>query len=395
MNSEETGIDNTVGGYPSPDREDEIRYRMAVEAADLGTWDFFPLSGEMVWSDKCRALFGVRPQDTVNYSVFLDHIHNDDRDRINHQLQRARTPSDNQNLDCEFRTTAHVEGQPQWVRLKGKVIFDEDMQATRFICAVLDVTDRRADSLKKTIDLERSNQNLEEFAYMASHDLQEPLRKIRIFTQILQERMSPVLQESARTYLDKINSAAIRMGALIKSLLDYSRLADKPVLFTQTDLNEMIRTVLNDLEISISRSDAIVVADKLPVVEAIPIQIVQLFTNLVSNALKFSCEGVPPQIHIKARELKPKDVISYPSLNQGLRYAEIVVSDNGIGFDPAFAEQIFGIFQRLHGQNQYEGTGIGLSICRKIVNNHNGLIFADSKKGEGTCFHVILPFKQK
>jgi Bacteriophytochrome (light-regulated signal transduction histidine kinase) len=397
MNSEETGLEHTFAGLEGQgDAEDDKRYRLAMEAAELGTWDFFPLSGKMVWNHQCRSLFGVSPHEPVDYTVFLDHIYIDDRDRVDRCLHEVRTASGNHTIDCEFRTTVYHNEQPKWIRLKGKVIFNESLQATRFICVVMEVSDKHAESLKKlTLELERTNQHLEEFAFMTSHDLQEPLRKIRIFTQLLQEKLSPVIHENARLYLDKINASAIRMGALIRCLLDYSRLSGNTALFIQTDLNEMLHIVMTDLEINISRVNATIHVDPLPVIEAIPVQIVQLFTNLVNNALKFSCENVPPVINIEARDLSPQEVAKYPSLNPRLKYTQITVRDNGIGFDPAFSEQIFGLFQRLHGQNQYEGTGIGLSICRKIATNHNGHIFADSKKDMGTRFHVILPYRQK
>jgi PAS domain S-box-containing protein len=427
MKCEETGIGNTYGTTSEPGiNEGEERYRLAVEAAELGTWDFFPLNGKMVWSDRCRELFGVSADTPLHYAAFLQHIYSDDREQIDRTLQKALHGNHNNILDCEFRTTVLHNDKPQWVRLKGKVFFNDHQQACRIIGTVLDITERkeyerllrqneeslrnmadnlpqleqkiheRTESLKKlTVDLERSNQNLEEFAFMASHDLQEPLRKIRIFTQLLQDKTSKGLNESSRLYLDKINSAAIRMGSLIRSLLDYSRLSGKSAQFINTDLNEVIKTVISDLEISITRSKAIIDTAHLPVIEAVPIQIVQLFTNLMSNALKFACENVPPVIRITSRLLLKPEVNMFPSLNTRLTYTEIVVADNGIGFDPAFSEQIFGIFQRLHGQNQYEGTGIGLSICRKIATNHNGLIYAQSNKEEGTKFHVILPVKQQ
>lgn len=427
MKCDETGIGNTSGGSSEPCiNEGEERYRIAVEAAELGTWDFFPLNGNMVWSDRCRTLFGVQPDTPLNYSVFLQHIYSDDRAKIDRTIQNALLSYHYNILDCEFRTTVLHNDQPQWIRLKGKVYFDNGHQACRIIGTVLDITEKkeygrfmqqneqallniagnlpeleqkiqeRTESLQQlTIDLERSNQNLEEFAFMASHDLQEPLRKIRIFTQLLQDKISNGLNESARLYLDKINSAAIRMGTLIRSLLDYSRLSGKTAQFIRTDLNEIIKMVITDLEITIHRSKAVIDLARLPFVEIIPFQIVQLFTNLISNALKFACANVPPVIKITNRILMKPEVNMFPSLDPRLTYTEINVTDNGIGFDPAFAEQIFGIFQRLHGQNQYEGTGIGLSICRKIATNHNGIIYAQSKKEEGTTFHVILPVKQK
>lgn len=416
MRREETSMENATDGFPgSGFDEGKERYQMAVEAAELGTWEFFPLNGQMTWNQRCSALMGIAANEQVNYDCFLQHIHADDRDLLNQQIQQTLHAAENCTRDCECRLRSDSDQHLHWIRVKLKVYLNNKGEAVRLLGTVLDITekkeyeqllrqarpelekkvDERTASLKTlTIELERSNQNLEEFAFMASHDLQEPLRKIRIFTQLLQEKITPLLSEANRLYLDKINASAIRMGALIKSLLDYSRLSGKAAEFEETDMADVVKTVTNDLELSINRFNAVINIDELPVIEAIPIQMVQLFTNLLSNALKFSCENIAPVVHIASRQLPPQEVMLYPALNTKLNFVEITIRDNGIGFDPAFSEQIFGIFQRLHGQNQYEGTGIGLSICRKIACNHNGLIFAKSQKNEGTTFHIILPMRQ-
>lgn len=400
MKRDETGMNKTTGDLtPLYIDEEEERYRLAVEAAELGTWDYYPLSGTMIWNDRCRALLGMNGDKAPGYDVFLQQVHPGDREQVNRALRELCISTQQQSFHCEFRTVTQKNNQPQWIRLYGKVYYNEQGKACRCIGMLADISEKkvaeRSVPLQKlTADLARSNQYLEEFAFMVSHDLQEPLRKIRIFTQLLQDTMNTGAHDTNRLYLEKINASAIRMGALIRSLLDYSRLSGKTAQFVSTSLNEIIKTVVTDLEITISRNHAIIDVGPLPVIEAIPIQMVQLFTNLMTNALKFTCKNTPSVIRIACRKMTQAEVMYFPALNPQPEYIEVTVADNGIGFDPAFSEQIFGIFQRLHGQNQYEGTGIGLSICRKIVINHNGLIFADSKKDEGTTFHVILPVKQ-
>lgn len=229
---------------------------------------------------------------------------------------------------------------------------------------------------QKINELANSNKSLESFTYVASHDLQEPLRKIQTFVSMLDERLAD--PAAARNYMGKIYNAAQRMSNLISDVLQYSRLSGN-VPFTEVRLSEIVRQVCSDYELVISQKNAVINVGAMPVISAVPLQMHQLFSNLLSNALKYSTEE--PSVDINA---------AYFTEN-GIEKTEITFKDNGIGFDNKYADQIFSLFKRLHGKMEYSGTGIGLSICKKITEQHGGSISAQSKPGSGTVFTVILP----
>lgn len=234
--------------------------------------------------------------------------------------------------------------------------------------------------------LKKSNHELEQFAYVASHDLQEPLRKIQFFGNRLKTNYSSILDEKAIEYIDRMNNDALRMENFIKNLLQYSRVTIKAKPFEPVDLNEVVKEVIGDLEIRINETKAEIKTEKLPMIDADPFQMRQLFQNIIGNSIKYHKQDVTPRINVNCKIVSIED-------NNNL--CEINIIDNGIGFDNKYSEQIFGLFQRLHGHSEYEGTGIGLSICKKIVERHSGIIMAFSKKDEGSTFSIQLPLKQK
>ncbi len=236
----------------------------------------------------------------------------------------------------------------------------------------------------------KSNQDLEQFAYVASHDLQEPLRKIQVFTQLLGENFDN--PENMRKYQDKINQSAGRMQELIQDVLDFSRLSKKEDAFEETDLDQVIEALKNDFELAIQETGATIMHESLPTIQGIPLQLSQIFYNLISNSLKYTDKK--PVIKITSRIVRSDEIKENTKLNSRLSYAFIQFSDNGIGFEPQYNEQIFTIFQRLHGKQAYSGTGIGLALCRKIVENHQGVITAMGSPGEGATFNIILPLSQ-
>lgn len=237
------------------------------------------------------------------------------------------------------------------------------------------------------VELERSNRELEQFAYVASHDLQEPLRKIQTFSELSEKNIQ--YPEIQKRYLQKINSSAKRMSELIRAVLNYSRLSISEKDFTAVDLNSVLVNIKTDLELLIDEKKATIASTNLPIISANALQIHQLFLNLISNSLKFSEKS--PQVHVSSKIVSNGEVKkSFMPKHDG-NYLELTFMDNGIGFEQQYAEQIFGIFQRLHSQSDYAGTGIGLALCKKIVENHRGLIAVESQPDNGTCFYIYFP----
>ncbi|HEY0656542.1 MAG TPA: PAS domain-containing protein [Chryseosolibacter sp.] len=248
---------------------------------------------------------------------------------------------------------------------------------------------------EKNRELERSNNDLEQFAYVASHDLQEPIRKIATYANKLLTRSKESLSEETVVYLERINNSTRRMYELINGLLEYSKLTRQQALFSRVSLQQTITHVTSDFDLKIRSKKAVInIQNQLPEIEAIPIQMNQLFSNLIGNSLKFAKQDVTPVIQIASLDLSPEQIDFY-SLDPKGKYFSLFYLDNGIGFDQQFADKIFELFQRLHEKSKYEGSGIGLAICKKIISNHHGLISVFSEEGKGTTFHIILPYSQK
>jgi len=241
------------------------------------------------------------------------------------------------------------------------------------------------------IKLEQSNRDLQDFAQIASHDLQEPLRKVQSFSDRLVIKYADELSPDARDYIQRMQHAAKRMQTLINDLLTFSRVTTKNQPFNSINLHTVINDVLIDLETTIEDTKAIIHVPQLPALEADPLQMRQLFQNIISNAIKFHRPEVSPIISIAAEIIKKRDE-AYGHLRD---YCKITIKDNGIGFDEKYAEQIFTVFQRLHSQQQFAGTGVGLAVCRRIVERHQGVIQAKSTINSGSVFTILLPLTQK
>ena len=252
------------------------------------------------------------------------------------------------------------------------------------------IADRTQELSIYSDELARSNRELEDFAFVASHDLQEPLRKIRAFGNRLESGYNDVIDERGRDYLARMLNAAERMSMLISDLLAFSRVSTRGKDFDDVNLKTAVESILGDLEIAITEKSAQINVGDLPTVRGDKSQLEQVFLNLLSNALKFQSEGVTPVVNVSAQdatEEETKDLL----LSEEYEWTKITVSDNGIGFDQSFAEKIFAPFQRLHGRSEYKGTGIGLAVCRRIVERHNGQITATSAPGKGATFSIIMP----
>ena len=378
-------------------RDSEERLRLAVEAVELGLWDLDLSTGLTTTSPEHRKIMGYPQTEQWSKDRYLQSIHPADRPRIKQAFEAGlKTGS----IAYEARII-RPDGTERWIRVNGTTLYDKHHIPIRMLGTVLDTTDqkkakeelekmvlaRTSELLTSNSALEKSNHELEQFAYIASHDLQEPLRKIQTFADMVKEHLHN--SELTERYFEKINLSAKRMSKLINDVLNYSRLTKTGEQFLQTDLNKVMKDVLSDFELLIEQKQAVITFTDLPVIKGIPLQLHQLFSNLISNSLKFT--ETKPHIAISAKILSPQEVHEHERLNKTGTYVQLIFKDNGIGFEQQFAEQIFIIFQRLNNQRAYSGTGIGLALCKKIVDHHDGIIKAHSEPGKGTTFIVILP----
>jgi len=274
-------------------------------------------------------------------------------------------------------------GELFWIAQSISPVLDENGEISHFVGVSMDMTQRKKDAeqLKSyAIELQRNNKELEDFAFIASHDLQEPLRKITTFGDRLIEKTVD-LDEHSRDYIERMGKSARRMKRFIEDLLLYSKVTTKQKPFELVDLEKKVKTVCEEMDHIIHSTHAVVNISNLPTIEGDNNQIHQLIVNLIFNSFKYKSEGKPPIINIFGKKKENN-------------YWEISIQDNGIGFDEKYADRIFKPFQRLHGRSKYEGSGLGLTICKKIVERHNGTISALSKPGVGTTFILTLPEKQ-
>lgn len=294
-------------------------------------------------------------------------------------------PLDNQDFEKYFTLSK------TWCRISNRPIDEQ-----HFLCTVTDISSIKGiqNELERKIDdLNKSNADLEQFAYVASHDLQEPLRKIVSFGERLDVKSRDVLNEEQALYLDRILNSTRRMQMMIENLLEFSRVARIKEDFVKTDLNGILKNTISDLELLIQKKDAIVTIEPLPEIDAIPVQMAQLFQNLLSNSLKFTRPDVRPVIEVTASFLTSEEIRTIGGI-ASTKYIGIKVSDNGVGFEMVESSKIFTLFQRLRGRSEFEGAGIGLAICKKVVENHKGFISAAGIPDEGAIFKLILPIKQ-
>ncbi len=376
--------------------EAEERARLAVNAGELGVYEIDLVSNRLHADERFFEIFG---QDkNIGWDDLKKTLHKDDiikRTRaFNEAVQTGL-------LDYEARFIKK-DGTVCWVKIRGRILLENKIPV-KLLGIAVDITkqkefeaalenkvlERTQELAEANAKLHQSNIELNQFAYIASHDLQEPLRKVKTFTDMMRSGLGEV-SDRTNMYMDKIRISTERMQNLINDILKFSLLAKEKEKFEKVNLDEILSNTISDYELLIEQKHAIIKAGELPVVEAIQVQLSQLFANLISNALKFSDKKRQLEILIHANQLSEKELNSL-SLNKNDTYYQIEFSDNGIGFEQESAEQIFTIFQRLHGRSEYEGTGIGLAMCRKIVQNHHGIIYATSQVGEGSAFVIIIP----
>ncbi len=365
-------------------RESEERFRLLADSNPLMIW-MTNAEGDVQFVNRAYCQFFGISLELLEKGQWQPRVHPEDEQAYRESFYssaRERKP-----FSAEARLE-RADGKWRWVASHAEPRFSLEGRFLGHVGTSQDITDNKK-ALEALAEysqrLEQSNRELEDFAFIASHDLQEPLRKVTSFGQRLKEKSNSAFDENSADYLDRMLNAATRMSEMLKALLEYSRVTTKARPFTQVSLAEAANGVLADLEVLIERSQGMVELGDLPEIEAEPVQMRQLFQNLIGNALKFHEPGRPPLVKITSRNIQ----------FQQKPAVEIRVEDNGIGFDPKYSEAIFQPFRRLNGMREYEGHGMGLAICNKIVQKHGGTIQAQSSPGQGSTFTIILPFQHE
>ena len=365
-----------------------------------GTWEYDFATKTIHWSDGMYLLFGYDPAKDrerlkVDEDIYFKHM---DPTQVKTMLDKRKMFFENNinEYTWEYEIFTNDRKDQKRIESYSRLVRDDLGNPTQIIGTSRDITRLREyeRSLEEKVkDLDRSNKELEEFAYIASHDLQEPLRKLTTFSERLQQKFSDRLDDDGNAYIDRMLNATSNMRMLIDNLLEYSRTTSSAATAEKCSLNTVVKKALSDLELLIEETRTKVEVGELPKIECIPGQFSQLFINIIGNAIKFRIPDKQPLIKIQSRHLTPKE-ISYHLLDESRIWHRITISDNGIGFEEEYSRKIFQIFQRLHSKAEYPGTGIGLSICKKIVDHHKGVIYAEGKPMQGATFTIILPETQ-
>lgn len=362
-------------------------------------------SGKYIFVNQAiRSLLGYELKDIMEQGVefLIEKIHPDDRQLLMKknakQLELANLRKNiNKDMVVEFSyRLRHKNGSYKWFHTYGTVFNrDKNNQVEDVLYISVDITEgihAAAELEQKNKRLEQTNKELESFSYIASHDLQEPLRKIQAFSSRILQKEHATLSDWGKDVFEKIISSANRMQRLIEALLNFSRLGKAEEALVKTDLNQLMAEAKHNLAEVIETKHATIEIGTLPVMNVIPFHFLQVFTNLLSNALKYNRPDTAPFITVTS-EIVIDSNISDIHFSEGKKYYRIRVSDNGIGFDQQYSEKIFELFQRLHGKAEYEGTGIGLAICKKIVENHHGFISAEGDLNLGARFNMYFPIE--
>ncbi|MFC4437863.1 MULTISPECIES: PAS domain-containing protein [Natrialbaceae] len=350
-------------------RESEERLRLALKAGEMGTWELDLQTEESpVRSPHHDRIFGYEePLDDWDFETFLEHVHPDDRVDVERRFEGAFETGEWE-FDCRI---TRADGEQRVIAAQGVFYYDEG-EPVRAVGVVQDVTEQKAHERQ----LEKSNQRLEQFAYAASHDLQEPLRMVSSYLSLIERRYGGELDDDAEEFLEFAVDGADRMREMVDGLLEYSRVDTQGDPLEPVDLASLVENVREDLQMQIAESDAQITTEDLPPVMGDDSQLRQVFQNLISNAIAYSGTE-PPRIHIEADRRGRKWMLS--------------VRDEGIGIDPDNQDRVFEVFQRLHSRENHSGTGIGLALCQRIVERHDGRIWVDSEPGEGSTFSFTLP----
>lgn len=375
------------------EREDALRRQSTLlermsTLASIGGWEYVCSNKELIWTAQTYRIHELEPETPIDLNSASEFFHADFREQAIHAFEEAiahGTP-----FDIEL-TIITAQDHELWVRIQGEAELSEGRTA-RIFGTFRDITRAKEAELKLARaldDLRARNRELQDFAFVASHDLQEPLRKIQTFSSLMIKRHGQNLDQQGRDYLDRMCTSAARMSALVEDLLTYSRVATQTRPLETVNLETIVSEVLGDLEASITSSGGQVEVWPLPTLHGDPTQLRQLMQNLIANGLKYRAPNRNPWVRVSSRT----EWLSTPSTDGSRPHCRIEVADNGIGFDNRYADLIFAPFQRLHDRSEYEGTGIGLAIVRRIAERHGGRAHAHGEPGKGATFVVDLPIE--
>lgn len=358
------------------DREE--RLRLSHEAARVGSFDWNLATGVIDWTPELEAIHGLSPgQFPKTREAWEALVHPDDRAVMVERIQSAISAGEP--IEGEWRVVA-PDKSVRCMAGRWRVIRGYSGVPVRMVGVNIEVTERNRmqTALEESVrNLRRSNEQLEQFAYICAHDLQEPLRQVRLFVELLEKQYAPELDGKARQYLNYVSSGAARMIELVKGVLDYSRAGVTESSHEPIEFSEILSSTISNLGMAIAEAGAQITHDPLPLVHGSRTQLNQLLENLISNAIKFRRDGVAPRIHVSCRREQDHWLLS--------------IQDNGIGIPQEYHQRVFRIFQRLHPAQKYQGTGIGLAICQKIVEAHGGKIWIEAQQAQGATFCFTLP----
>lgn len=364
----------------------DTRLRLAIESVKLGTFDFFPQTGQLFWSANAKKHFGLSPDAAVDFDMFLAAVHPDDRRRVEKLVEQALSPDTTGEFGADYRAVGVEDGVVRWITSKGRVFYDKDGKPVRFLGTTWDVTERKRseEQLRTLLDseraartaLEKAVQELDAFSYTVSHDLRAPLRAIDAFSAILAEEHAETLPDQAKRYLSLVRSNTRRMSALITDLLDFSRLSRRPLMKGIVSTEDLVRQCIEELATEYEGRQIDFRLGTLPNVTADAVLLKQVLLNLIGNAIKYSTHREVAIIEIGTRDIDGETTFA--------------VRDNGIGFNMKHAHQLFKVFTRLHTDEKIEGTGVGLAIVHHIVTRHGGRVWAEATPDQGAAFFFTV-----